>query len=155
MFGIFRFFIDNIIWITIVTLIMLAALVIFTSLNPSGDILPDPSKKEIEKVVTIETYSDLNKTFDSILSNSDVCNQEQLENTCTTLNNNHCKMSSCCVLRKPLHSIVTTTPALECVAGNSNGPIFHSIGDNPIQTDYYYYKGNCYDGKGSCPSNNK
>ena len=57
MFGIFRFFIDNIIWITIVTLVILAALVIFTSLNPSGDILPDPSKKEIEKVVTIETFN--------------------------------------------------------------------------------------------------
>jgi len=155
MLGIIKFFLDNIISITLVTLVILAALVIFTAFNPSGDIIPDASKKEIDKVVTIETYSDLNKTFDSILSNSDVCNQEQLENTCTTLNNSHCKIASCCVLRKPLHPIVTTIPALECVAGNANGPTFHSVGNNPIHTEYYYHKDTCYNDKGTCPSNKK
>ncbi len=150
MLDIYRFFLDNIISIILVSIFIFAVLVIYSSINLVQDKKSIDNEK-IKKSITVETYSDLNKSFNDILSKGDICNQEQLDNECSTLNNSHCKIASCCVLRKPEHPIVTTTPALECVAGNANGPTYHSIGDNPIHTEYYYHKGICYGKK--CPDN--
>ena len=133
MIAFFSFFFSNIISITFVTLFIFAALIIFTSFNPSTIPNSPPSKKQIGKVVTIETFGSCNQYKST---------PDKLDKECKTLDKNSCNAVSCCVFLN----------GKECIAGDKHGPTYLGTEDNPTPIEYYYHKNTCYPGSGICPT---
>lgn len=133
-----RFFKSNFLSIIILSLLILFLLVIFSIFNNKfSEINGSSSKKDIDKVVTIETMD----SFDGAFCKKYKHKHEELEEQCNKLHKKECTSIGCCVLRN----------GTDCVAGSKQGPIYHGTEDNPINIDFYHFKNRCYKGKGECP----
>jgi len=95
--------------------------------------------RSINAVVNTPTYVSTNKS-------GGFCNKYKndplhLEEQCTSINNETCAATTCCVL----------LGGQKCVSGNENGPTMKdNYSDSMIANkDFYYYQGKCY---GNCPN---
>jgi hypothetical protein len=103
--------------IMFVVVIMLTLIAVFSIL---GINFKDDQNKHLKKIVTIEAFggSDFSDGLCSTYSND----PPTLEQKCNTLSEKNCKLTSCCGwLNKT-----------KCVAGNSDGPNYHSKDGKPI-----------------------
>ena len=149
MFGIFIFFMDNIIAIIILTLILYILIVLFSLYNEDlNKILPEPSDEKIGKIVTVEGFDITNTDTTNDLPNkspeTSFCElysmvPGNLELKCNNFNERSCNIPSCCVWRN----------GNKCVAGDKLGPTFHGTVESPISTKFYHHKNVCY---GLCPA---
>jgi hypothetical protein len=117
-----------------VVIVLLTMLTVFHML---GVTFAEPQDETIDKVVTIET-----------LGESDACDRacdrysgspHALEKCCNKLSDQGCGAIRCCVWLN----------GSRCVAGDVDGPTFHSHQGRDIDVKYYRYKGKCV---GNCPA---
>lgn len=116
-------------------------------------------EKKLKKEVIIETMANnyekkikKDSMFEKIVekNSQDFCEtlqgkSDEIEELCKKQTDGKCKARSCCVL---VHSNENT----QCLAGDKQGPIYHTdTNGKNINFDYYYYQNKCYGI--SCPKN--
>ena len=143
----FSFLKDNITSIIILTIVIFTLLVISAIYNPQVNDKDMDKNKSIGKIVTIEALVPFEQGPTSLPFASAFCDKykhdpNELQKKCNKMSKKECTVPSCCVLLN----------GAECVAGDIHGPTFHGTTDNPIKTEYWYYKNTCYPGKGECPT---
>jgi len=165
MLAIISFFFNNIISITVLTIIIFAALAISSYVNKSDTIAEVSSNKKISKIVTIESFTNddddndddddddddndndddtelPDKPFNHAFCEHYKSEPHKIEEHCNNLKSRECNATNCCIFVNDA----------KCVAGDKRGPTYHGTKDKPIHTEYYQYKNTCYSGEGSCPS---
>ena len=120
-------------YIIMVVVIFFTFLTMFSILGVTFNPVED---KHIQKVVTIESFED--SDFIDGLCEKHSGEPHEIEEKCTALTEDNCNSTSCCVWLN----------GKKCVAGDSNGPTYHTHGGKDIDVLYYYHKNTC---KGSCP----
>jgi hypothetical protein len=134
-------------------LFLLVSLIIFQVLGFSKAFNKQPPKKELEKVIIVETFIDSNsvsKELDTLELNTgqSFCNHDSntLNKMCNSLTQKNCINSDCCIYATLNTGEKGSAP--QCLTGNADGATFKSdTQGNMITLDHYYYKNKCY---GNC-----
>ena len=123
---------ENSVSIIIVVCVIIGLLVLFSLLGINFE--DSNKKKDISKIITIETIDNFNTPMNDSFCNTYKSNPSKLNKKCKELTNNNCMNINCCILAN----------GKKCMAGNKGGPIFYSDEmNNKINIDYYYYKQKC------------
>ena len=123
-----------------VVIVMLGLMVFFSMVG--FDLVP-VEDKTLEKVVTVEKFTENMKNRYENFCKQYLGKTHELNDKCKEFTKESCMDSSCCVYTKMNNKE-------KCFAGNKHGPVYKR--DNEGKThdiDYYYYQNVCY-GNG-CP----
>tara|TARA_A100001011_G_C14315569_1_gene847826 strand:+ start:5123 stop:5587 length:465 start_codon:yes stop_codon:yes gene_type:complete len=147
----------NLLYIIILSILIFASLVFFSIYNDKfTDVPPYLSNKGNTRKVQVEAFESFNldKRQNHFCKNKSF---SKIDKHCNKLNDVQCKNKECCIL---LNGDIVKDGKdhkyNKCVAGDQDGPHFHSKTENDkryhIRANYWYYKDKCIDGKKSCPN---
>lgn len=131
----------NYIYISILSILIFSALVIFAIFKDKFTDVPPYSDNK--KVKNIETFNN----EDTLSQSEAFCKKYQptphlLKSHCKKLGVRGCHIPKCCIL---LHG-------KECVPGDHHGPTFRTDNGNPVTGDFFHHQEKCHDLEGKCPN---
>lgn len=99
-------------------------------ITDQGELAFQPTTRTTQKAIESFTMSPAGSFCDYYQSNPDALNTEA-----GTLTKDNCMQTGC---------TVWLPDQSKCVAGNSQGPTFHTNQGIDVNKDTYYYQGKCY-----------
>jgi hypothetical protein len=138
-----KFIQENYIYITILSIIIIGSLVIFSIFKDKfTNIPPYIEDNQKKKVINIETFNNNSKNMAAAFCKKYQPTPHLLKSHCKNLGIKGCHIPKCCVL----------LDGKKCVPGDQNGPTFRTHNGKQVLVNYFEHQNKCTSVNGKCPN---